>query len=224
MEKIKYFFKSFIGVMIFNSIIFIAAGKLSYVEGLTYLFISTLGLVLNVISMKNKEELMAERSKPGENIKSWDKKILGLSALMTIITYIIAGLDSGRFNWSPKFQLQYLIIGIIITLVGQISFLVAKNQNKFFSSVARIQTERNHSVCDTGVYKIVRHPGYFGMIISWLGFPLVLGSLFSIIPVIISITLIIIRTQLEDKMLTEELLEYKDYSKKTNFKLIPLIW
>lgn len=224
MKKIKYFLKSFVGIMIFNAIIFIAAGKLNYVEGLTYLSISILGLALNVITMQNKEELMNERSKPSENTKGWDKKILVFLAIITIISYIIAGLDSGRFHWSPNFSTIYFILGIIFVFVGQVIFLVSKNQNEFFSSVARIQTERNHIVCDKGLYKIVRHSGYLGMIISWIGFPFVLCSIYSAIPVLFAILLLILRTSLEDKMLEEELSGYKEYKQRVKYKLVPYIW
>jgi protein-S-isoprenylcysteine O-methyltransferase Ste14 len=62
------------------------------------------------------------------------------------------------------------------------------------------------------------------MIISTLGFPLLLGSLWSIIPVIISIMILVIRTYLEDKTLTIELTGYKEYTHKTPYKLIPKVW
>ncbi|MFN8671929.1 MAG: isoprenylcysteine carboxylmethyltransferase family protein [Candidatus Sericytochromatia bacterium] len=189
-----------------------------------YFFINILGIFINIFIVKDNENLISERTNPGDNIKPWDKKILGLSLLITIITYIIAGLDSGRFNWTKSYSYIYLIMGIIITIVGQLTFLIAKNQNKFFSSVARIQTDRNHEVCNIGLYKIVRHPGYLGMIISWIGFPLILGSFFSIIPVFISIILIIIRTFLEDNMLEEELNNYRDYKQNVKYRLIPIIW
>lgn len=224
MEKIKYFLKSLIGVLFFIVIMFIAAGRINYLQGIIYLSVSIFGLILNVITAKDNEELMKERTKPGENVKSWDKKILGLLALITLFSYILAGLDSGRYHWSPSFNLTYYLLGAVIVLIGQIIFLTAKNQNAFFSSVARIQDERQHSVCDVGMYSFVRHPGYLGMIISWLGFPIIMGSFYSIIPVTVAIILLIFRTYLEDKMLTEELNGYKEYKQKTNYRLIPYIW
>lgn len=224
MEKTKFFFKSLIGVMFFIIIMFIAAGTLNYLQGWIYLIVSVFGLVLNIFLIKNNEQLMNERTKPGTNIKNWDKKILGLLALVTIAAYIVAGLDSGRFHWSPDFNIVYCGLGIILVLSGQILFLIAKYQNNFFSSVARIQTEREHSVCDMGLYKIVRHPGYLGMVVSWIGFPFVMGSIYSSIPVLIAILLLIVRTFLEDNMLHYELPGYRDYQQKTKFKLIPFIW
>jgi protein-S-isoprenylcysteine O-methyltransferase Ste14 len=108
--------------------------------------------------------------------------------------------------------------------VGQLLFLIAQKQNRFFSSTVRIQTEREHTVCNTGLYKIVRHPAYLGSIIQALGFPLIFGSLWSIIPAFASIVLLVTRTWLEDKTLLNELNGYTDYAKKTKYRIIPGIW
>jgi protein-S-isoprenylcysteine O-methyltransferase Ste14 len=99
-----------------------------------------------------------------------------------------------------------------------------RSQNNFFSTVMRIQKDRGHVVCDTGLYKIVRHPGYLGMIISLMGLPLITTSVWSIIPTFIAIILLLIRTSLEDKTLISELDGYAGYTRKTRYKLIPLVW
>lgn len=121
-------------------------------------------------------------------------------------------------------SLEYLPFGVIFTVAGQLLFLTAQKQNKYFSSTVRIQTNREHLVCDTGLYKIVRHPAYLGSIIQSIGFPLLFGSLWSIIPISFSILFLITRTVLEDKTLKEELKGYIDYADKIRYKLIPYFW
>lgn len=222
--KTGLFFKQAIGAVIFFSIIFICAGSLYYWQGIVYAAIGILMLILNYTVLSLDNGLMLERSKPGPNAKMWDKKILGLSFFATLAMFIIAGLDSGRFNWSPEFPLSLNIVGIVLTIGGQLLFLIAQKQNKFFSSTVRIQTDRGHVVCETGLYKIVRHPAYMGNFIQSLGFPLLFGSYWSLIPVGISIVLLVTRTSLEDKTLKNELAGYPEYALKTRYKLIPLIW
>ena len=107
---------------------------------------------------------------------------------------------------------------------GQIIFLAARNENKFFSTVMRIQKERGHTVCESGLYSVIRHPGYLGMMVSTIGLPLILGSLWSTIPAFVSITLLCIRTVLEDNTLKDELDGYREYTKKIPYKLFPWIW
>jgi protein-S-isoprenylcysteine O-methyltransferase Ste14 len=167
---------------------------------------------------------MDERSKAGEGAKKWDKTILGLSFLATIAMYIIAGLDSGRYRWSPGFNQSLYVAGAVLTASGQLLFLIAQKQNKFFSSIMRIQTDRGHTVCETGLYRVVRHPAYLGSVIQATGFPLIMGSLWSIIPAGLLIILAVARTWLEDETLKKELRGYPEYAQKTRHKLIPYIW
>ena len=204
--------------------LFISAGRINYWQGWLYVSMNLFMTLMTVLASMRNTELMSERIKPGKGTKNWDKILLGISAPIYLIMIIVSGLDSGRFHCSPNLHWSLYILAIILTLFGHLIFLIAKRQNKFFSTVVRIQTERGHTVCDTGLYKIIRHPGYFGMIISTLGFPLLLGSLWSIIPVILSISIFVIRTYLEDKTLINELKGYKEYSYKTRYKLIPEVW
>jgi protein-S-isoprenylcysteine O-methyltransferase Ste14 len=222
--KTSYIIKHFVGTFIFFLILFISAGKIDYWQGLIYVFVGLVMAILNYTILKPDSELLTERSKPGEGSKKWDKALLGLSLLITITMYVIAGLDSGRFHWSPNFHWSLSLIGIFLTATGQLLFLIAQKQNKFFSSTVRIQTDRNHTVCDTGLYRIVRHPAYLGSIIQSIGFPLLFGSLWSIFPVGFMIILHITRTYLEDKTLLKELSGYREYSLKTSYKLLPLVW
>ena len=181
-------------------------------------------VVVSYTVLRVDTELLNERSKPGEGTKKWDKLILGLSFLILISMFIIAGLDSGRYHWSPDLHWSLYIPGIILTIVGQLLFLIAQKQNIFFSSTLRIQTERGHTVCETGLYKVVRHPAYLGNIIQSLGFPILFGSLWCIIPVSINILLSLIRTYSEDRTLINELNGYREYTYKTRYKIIPYVW
>lgn len=222
--KTSYLIKLFVGTFLFFSILFISAGRIDYWQGLIYVLIGLIMYVLQYTVLRIDAELLAERSKPGEGTKKWDKAILGLSFLSTISMYITAGLDSGRYHCSPEFHWSLYLLGIFLTISGQLLFLIAQKQNKFFASTVRIQTNREHRVCETGLYKIVRHPAYLGSIIQALGFPLLFGSLWSILPICLLIILIITRTILEDKTLQNELKGYPEYSDKTRYKIIPYVW
>jgi protein-S-isoprenylcysteine O-methyltransferase Ste14 len=222
--KTSYILKHFFGTFIFFLILFFSAGKIDYWQGLIYVFIGLIMATLNYTLLKPDSDLLIERTKPGEGSKKWDKILLVSFLLITIIMYSLAGLDSGRFHWSPDFHWSLSLIGIILTASGQLIFLIAQKQNKFFSSTVRIQTDRKHIVCETGLYKIVRHPAYLGSIIQSIGFPLLFGSLWSILPVGLLIILHLIRTYLEDKTLKKELQGYQEYAFKTRYRIIPFIW
>jgi len=140
--KTSYLVKHFVGSFLFFTIIFISAGRINYWQGLVYVLIGLIMFVLNYTVLRIDPELLNERSKPGEGTRQWDKAILGLSFLVTISMYITAGLDSGRYHWSPDFHWSLALLGIILTMSGQLLFLIAQKQNKLFSSTVRIQTDR----------------------------------------------------------------------------------
>ncbi len=224
MKRIQFLVKSFAGVLFFVLVLFISAGRIDYFQGWIYSALSLLGLLMNFVLTSENPELLNERSRPPKDAKEWDRNILKLSALTTIIVYVVAGLDSGRYQWSPQFAWAICLLGIVLMFIGQLIFLIAKRTNVFFSSVVRIQNDRGQTVCETGPYRFVRHPGYLGMIISWLGFPLLIGSIWSTMPVVVAIILLLIRTRLEDRTLIEELAGYSQYVQKTRYKLVPRIW
>jgi protein-S-isoprenylcysteine O-methyltransferase Ste14 len=222
--KTSLFIKQAFGTLLFFAVIFISAGRFNYWQGLVYVIIGLTMFMLNQTVLRLDPDLLDERSKPGEGAKKWDKLILGLTLLATICMYIIAGLDSGRFHWSPEFHWGLYVPGILMTMVGQLLFLIAQKQNKFFSSTVRIQTDRGHTVCETGLYRFVRHPAYLGSVIQTIGFPLLFCSLWSMIPAGISVIFLLTRTYLEDNTLKNDLKGYSEYAYKTRYRLIPGLW
>ena len=97
-------------------------------------------------------------------------------------------------------------------------------ENRFFFSTVRIQTDRGHVVCDSGPYRIVRHPGYAGNMLSLPGIVLALGSVWTLIPVAVALIISVIRTVLEDQTLQKELPGYRDYAQRVRYRLFPGIY
>lgn len=170
--------------------------------------------------------LLAERSRFTEsrNIKPWDQVLAPLTAVsLSFPLVIVAGLDH-RFGWSPVFPVWVNILGLALSAAGYLFAVWALIENRFFSGVVRIQAERGHTVCDTGPYRIVRHPGYAGNLLSLPGMILALSSVWTLIPAIVALILVIIRTSLEDRTLSEELPGYQDYKRHVRYRLIPGIF
>jgi protein-S-isoprenylcysteine O-methyltransferase Ste14 len=70
----------------------------------------------------------------------------------------------------------------------------------------------------------VRHPGNLAFILMFCAPPLVLGSLWALIPVGPAMCLMVVRTALEDRTLCRELAGYEDYTARVRYRLIPGIW
>lgn len=136
---------------------------------------------------------------------------------------IVAGLDH-RYQWSPEFPLWLIVIGFILLALGYAFATWALAENRFFSSVVRIQTDRGHVVCDSGPYRFVRHPGYSGNIVALFGIVLALGSVWTLIPAAVAFIIAVIRTALEDQTLQKELPGYRDYARRVRYRLLPGIY
>ena len=156
--------------------------------------------------------------------KAWDKVLAPLMALS--IGYpmvLVSGLDH-RFNWSGEFPLWLVAIGFILIFLGYAFAAWAVVENRFFYSVVLVATDRGHAVCDSGPYRVVRHPGYAGNILGLFGIVLALGSAWALIPALIASVIAIIRTALEDQTLHAELPGYSDYANRVRYRLFPAIY
>jgi protein-S-isoprenylcysteine O-methyltransferase Ste14 len=223
-SKSKAMVSALLGVLAYAAVIFLSAWKLFYWQGWLYLATAVLGTVLNFIISRNDDSLLKERMDRAKDGKDWDKKLLAMYFLLTLVSFIVAGLDSGRFHWSPEYGSSISLIGCAFMLAGQMLFAFAKHQNNFFSSTVRIQKDRGHTVCTTGLYSVIRHPGYLGMMISLIAFPVVLQSLWSALPAFLALVVLLVRTDREDKTLEMELDGYSEYMKRTKYRIIPFLY
>jgi len=209
-------------LLILAAILFISSGRLNWVWAWVYLGVGIGILAVNVLVMS--PELIAERGRTDKkDIKNWDRVITTLNILPSLGAPIVAGLDE-RFGWSPRLTLEIHLIGLALMVLGQGLFTWAMVGNKFFSTSVRIQMERDHIVATGGPYRYVRHPGYVGAILALLATPLLLGSLWALIPAGLAAIGYVVRTALEDGMLQEELDGYTEYAQQTRYRLLPTIW
>jgi protein-S-isoprenylcysteine O-methyltransferase Ste14 len=208
-------------------VLFGSSGRIDWSMAWVYIGMMTVFfLISRIIMLRKNPELIVERWKSLSNrdTKSWDRVLMPLVVILgPTVMLIVAGLDM-RFGWSPKIPLILQIIGLLITALGYLLAAWAGIANKFFSGVFRIQRERNHSVITSGPYRFVRHPGYAGGVVATIATPLLLGSLWALVPAILENCLMVIRTLLEDRSLQEELEGYCDYVKTVRYRLIPGIW
>ena len=208
-------------------VLFIAAGRLDWKMAWVYVGIHVaFTLISRLVVLKTSPETLVERARAtrADDVARGDRIMVVIVGLIgPLVIWTIAGLDD-RFNWSPDISLLVQNISLAFVIFGYAAGTWAMITNAFFSSVARIQEDRDHQVVSGGPYRIVRHPAYAGGVVSSLGMPLMLGSLWALIPSGIALLVLVFRTNLEDKMLMEELPGYTDFAQQTRYRLIPGIW
>ncbi len=223
-SKIVKIVRLVFSIGLFLALFFVPAGTLKWTEAwiLIVLYIVSVFGVLFWLK-KNDPALLKERMQRKKNVKTWDRILILFYVFFLMILLITTGLDAVRFRWShvPLFLKIFGFLGFIPAFI--LGFW-AMRENTFLSDAVRIQEDRDHTVCQTGPYKYVRHPMYVGIIIIMLSLPFALGSYYALIPAVIIIVLFIFRAALEDKTLQEELPGYKEYTETVRFRLIPRVW
>jgi len=172
-------------------------------------------------------DLLAERLKTTpfqKRQKHWDKVLMSLFYTAGLGIYIIPGFDVVRFEWSEPLPVWTEITAMILHVPCFVFLGWVMKANTFLSPVVKIDEERGHHVITTGPYQYVRHPMYSAVLILLFAVPLGLGSRFGLIPAVILMVLMVVRTYFEDRTLHRELRGYPEYSRQTPFRLIPGVW
>ena len=200
--------------------LFGSAGTLAIVGFWIYIAIYAAAFVVSLLILD--PDLLRERMRPG------GKRVpltLHLVTVVLFIHWIIAGLDRGRFHWSDTVPIWLQAAAFVVTVAGWVLALWAMRVNRFFSSVARIQSDRGQHVITSGPYAFVRHPGYLAGFAMLVASGLSLGSwLATAALLILCIPGLIYRAVTEDRMLQAELPGYPDYAARVRWRIVPGVW
>lgn len=208
--------------LIYGAMLFLAAGQLGWFWG--WLFVGLLlAAKLGTLWLVRDPALIAERSQRHANDLAWDVRRVRAYGLLVIGMLIVAGLDR-RFGWTPALPLWVHLIGVAGTVATAVLGIWAMRVNVFFSSFVRIQSDRHHQVVQTGPYRFVRHPGNLAMILWVVTQPLLLGTLWALVPALLATAVVIDRTYREDATLVRELDGYAAYTTRVRYRLLPAVW
>jgi protein-S-isoprenylcysteine O-methyltransferase Ste14 len=220
----RWLTREVMGVLFVALTLFISAGRLDWAMGWAMVGVYAAWVGANaLILIPRSPELLAERAARQTSTKTWDTAILSVVGLATLAKYIIAGLDL-RYGWTAEMGLGIQVGALVVAALGYALGTWAMAANTFFAMVFRIQDDRGHVVVRDGPYRYVRHPGYAGSIAFELATPIMLGSLWALIPGGLAALLTLVRTALEDRALQHELPGYVEYAQRTRYRLLPGVW
>ncbi len=201
------------------------SGRLDWTMGWMYLALMMLGIFASrYFAWRNDPDLLAERVRSADTVTGPERILMPLVGMIgPIAVWIVAGLDQ-RYGWSAPVTPWLAITALILGAAGNAIVTWAMAENSFFSSVVRIQKDRNQSMCTTGPYRFVRHPGYAGAALFYVTSPLALSALWAYVPVVVLVVALVVRITLEERMLKQELNGYTDYTRKVHYRLLPGVW
>jgi protein-S-isoprenylcysteine O-methyltransferase Ste14 len=166
--------------------------------------------------------LLRERMRPGGQKPP---VALRLFSAILFAHWIIAGLDRGRLHLSDTVPALLQWLGLVAMAAGFALCFWAMRENRFFSSVIRIQTDRGQYVVTRGPYAFIRHPGYTAGILIILTSGIALGSwLAAVFLIVTTLPFLLYRAITEDRILQVELEGYRAYAGRVRWRLVPGIW
>jgi protein-S-isoprenylcysteine O-methyltransferase Ste14 len=216
---------SLVGFIAFLAVaLFLPAGDLGWVNGWVFIAVFT-ALTLPSIAYlwRVNPDIFVARSRIHAGTKAWDKAVVLALVLAFLSSFVVAGLDAGRFHWSAV-PAWLVGVGYLLTVVGYLGSVWVYATNRFAEPTVRIQRDRGQTVVSTGPYAVVRHPLYLWSFLLFLGIPLALGSYWAVVPGAVASAILVARTAVEDRTLQAELEGYREYARRVRYRLIPGVW
>lgn len=168
--------------------------------------------------------LIFKRSKTAGLRSALDKR-----SLLILWIVISAALTLGPYSsfygiWSFSNALAITCAGITVYFIGfTIRWTAVIQLGKMFT--VDVAIDEQHTLKTTGLYKVIRHPSYFGLILIIAGLGVCMNSVLSftimVIPTFLAVNY---RISVEEKALTTEFGEqYTSYKTRVK-KIIPSIY
>ena len=212
--------KFFAGVLLVGLLIFLPAGTLKFGQGWLLMGVLFVPMFLAGLFLMAKDPDRLRRRLDAREKEMTQKQVLLLSGLMFIAAFVLAGL-SFRFGWL-RFPFWVSVLCAILFLLGYVMYAFVLKQNAYLARTVKV--EKGQKLVDTGLYGVVRHPMYAATLLLFLSMPLILGSLLSLLVMLVYPFLIARRIENEEQVLLRELPGYGAYRKKVRWRMIPFIW
>ena len=208
------------GILLVGLLLFLPAGSLHYRQawllmGVLFVPMLAAGFVMLFKSPELLRKRLSAKEEQGEQ-----RTVVALSGLLFIAAFVLAGLN-WRFGW--------LILpgavswaAALVFLLGYVLYAEVLRENVWLSRTVEVQ--EGQKIIDTGLYGLVRHPMYMSTLLLFLSMPLILGSLYSFILMLLYVPIIAKRIRNEEQVLEQGLAGYADYKRRVRYRIIPFVW
>ena len=221
----KLLLQNTIFVISLGALLFATAGTLHWPAAWVFLAVSaTLGPACGLWLAKTDPALLAERLRPTfqADQPAADKKFMLIFILVMLIWLVAIGLD--RREQASHVPLVLQALGLAMYLLSTAFIMWVFRENSFAAPVVKVLVARHHHVISSGPYAFVRHPMYSGIMLFFVGVPLLLGSWWGVAIAPAFAVLFAIRARIEERALVEGLPGYADYAERVRYRLVPGLW
>jgi protein-S-isoprenylcysteine O-methyltransferase Ste14 len=207
------------------ALMFAPAGSFAFWQGWVFVGIFAASTVGFIFYFYRRDPKLIERRLENREPRREQKRFKMVWVPLWVVTLILPGFDY-RFGWSVR-----LLGGVPPAVTGAafaalcVAWLLVfyvMRINSFASAI--VQVEAGQKVIAEGPYRVVRHPMYSGFALMILAAPPALGSYVAVLPAVMLIPVLAFRLQDEERLLREELAGYKEYCKRTKYRMVPYVF
>jgi protein-S-isoprenylcysteine O-methyltransferase Ste14 len=203
-----------------SAMFFIPAGTLAYWEAWLYMGTLLIPMVFVVRYLLRHSPQLLERRFQARERERTQIGVQTIGTFFLLAAFILPGLDH-RWGWSSV-PAAVVIVADLLVLLGYGVIVRVFMENEFASRT--VVVVEGQQVVSTGLYGIVRHPMYVGVIVFYLASPVALGSWWALLPAAIIVPMLVIRIVNEEQVLERELTGYTEYRHQVRYRLVPGIW
>ncbi|AKN16466.1 isoprenylcysteine carboxyl methyltransferase (icmt) family protein [Mycobacterium haemophilum DSM 44634] len=211
------------GLAVVSLLLFLPAGTFNYWQAWVFIGVFTAASVSPAIYLaRTNPAALRRRMRAGPRAEGRTvQKIVITGAVVDLFAMMIVSAVDHRMGWSSV-PTRVSLLGDVLVAAGLGIAMLVIIQNSY--AAATVTVEAGQTVIAGGVYKFVRHPMYVGNVIMMLGIPLALGSYWGLLLVIPGVAGLVFRILDEEKMLTQELSGYREYTQRVRYRLAPHVW
>lgn len=207
-----------------GAVLFASAGTFAWPNAWAFLGLSLLMVIANgAYVLPRNPEVIVERGRRHAGTRTFDTVVTAVYMVFYLALFVVAGLDARRLDWAPL-AAGWAVLGAVLLCVADVPVAGAMAVNPNLERTVRIQVERGHRVATTGPYRYVRHPMYVAMLVQLPATALLLGSAWALVPACCAALALVVRTALEDRTLLDDLPGYREYARRTRYRLVPGLW
>jgi len=211
------------GLAVLSLILFLPAGTLNYWQAWAFTATFVAVTIFPSIYLARTNPAALQRRMHGGPLAEGRalQKVVITGAFLALFAMVVFSAYDHRMGWSSV-PAWVSVLGDVLVATGLGIAMLVVIQNSYAGATVTVET--GQTVASSGVYKFVRHPMYVGNLIMMIGIPLALGSYWGLLFVIPGQAAIVFRILDEEKLLTQQLAGYPEYTQRVRDRLVPYVW
>jgi protein-S-isoprenylcysteine O-methyltransferase Ste14 len=220
---VKLVASSVIGLVVLGFILFYPAGTFDYWQAWVFIAVFTIATIAPSLYLGRTNPAALQRRMHGGPLAEARtvQKFIIIGAFLGLFGIMAFSAFDHRMGWSTV-PAVVCVIGDVLIVVGLVAGMLVVIQNSY--AAATVGVEEGQKLASRGLYKLVRHPMYAGNLILMVGIPLALGSYWGLLLIIPAQLVLVLRILDEEKLLTQELVGYREYKERVHYRLVPYVW